>query len=89
MEPFRYVDDDGRAWDVVDFRVIDRRKRTVPFCHRSAEGRAFVPVNRDGPVLLYTFGLVSYHSAERKCLEDQLRFAKAPYASAAERMTRE
>jgi hypothetical protein len=87
MEPgHRFVDDDGREYDLYDFITgADFRRRRVPFNDRKAEARAFVPLD-GGPVLIATFGPTGYHCVERKLVLDQLRFAKPLRASAAERM---
>jgi hypothetical protein len=66
---------------------VERRRRAVPIGDWRSEARAFVPVNRDGPVLVYSFGPVGYRDDLRpKFLEDQLRFAKPLRATAGERM---
>jgi hypothetical protein len=77
MEPYLFTDALGRAWDVFDFKTVAGRKRGVPIGHWSAEARAFVPVGRDGPVLVYPFGPVAYRDDLRpRFLENELRFAK-------------
>lgn len=89
MEPYRFTDSRGRAWDVYDFKIgPDRKRRAVPINHPSSEGRAFVSPDRT-TVLIYTFRLVEYRVTEAKFLEDQLRFAKPLNANAAERMSRD
>jgi hypothetical protein len=85
MDPWPYTDALGRAWHVYDFKVVQGRKRAVPINSWSAEGRAFVAIDT-GAVMIYNFGLVAYHVTEPKILADQLRVAKPPRASAAERM---
>ena len=50
-----------------------------------AEKRAFVPAT-GGTVLIYEFGPVSYHSTEKKLIDDQLRIAKPIDATAGERL---
>jgi hypothetical protein len=73
-----------------DYKVIgfgsEAKKCAVPFGHWSAEARAFVPVNRDGPVTIYPFRAVAYREQSPRILEGQLEFAKPINASAAERM---
>lgn len=92
MEPYSFTDAAGRKWHVFDYRVVasgpDAKKRAVPIGHWSSEARAFVPVNREGPILIYSFGAVAYRDDLRpRFLEDELRFAKPLNASAGERMT--
>ena len=87
MGPFHFVDADGRAWDVFDFRVVDGKRRRIPLCDRRSEGRAFVAEDT-GEVRIYAFGYVAYRSLEPKLLAGDFRFSKPLNASAAERMTR-
>lgn len=83
MEPWPYTDALGRAWHVYDFRSVERRRREVPIGDWRSEARAFVPVKRDGPVLVHSLGPVAYRDDLRaKFLADQLRFAKPIYGSA-------
>jgi len=87
MDPWPYTDALGQAWYVYDFRSVERRRRAVAIGDWRSEARAFVPVNRDGPVLVYAFGPVAYRDDLRpKFLEDQLRYAKPLSATAAQRM---
>jgi hypothetical protein len=88
MQPaYRFVDDEGREFDLYDFSTgPDRRRRRVALNDRSAEARAFVPLD-GGPVLIATFGPTGYHTTDRKLVLDQLQFAKPLNANAAERMT--
>lgn len=93
MEPYPFTDVAGRSWHVFDYRVIgngpDAKKRALPIGDWRAEARAFVPVNRDGPVLVYTFGPVAYRDSppQAKMLENELQFAKPLDATAASRMS--
>ena len=90
MEPYPFVDALGRGWHVYDYRVVgvghDAKKRAVPVGHYSAEARAFVPIGRDAPVLVYAFNVTPYRDTNARTLEGQLRFAKPLNASAAVRM---
>jgi hypothetical protein len=85
---FPFTDGQGRSWLVYDFKTVERRRRGVPVGHWSAEARAFVPVDQQGPVLIYTFGAVAYHEfpPRAKMLENELRFARPLNATAADRM---
>jgi len=88
MKPFLWTDSHGRAWHLYDFRTLERKRRGVPIGDARAEGRAFVPVE-GGPVLVYSFGPVSYRQPLiDKLIEDQLRFAKPFGAPAGQRMDR-
>jgi hypothetical protein len=80
MEPFRFADSSGKQWYIYDFRLVQGRRRAVPVADSRAEARAFVP-SEGGSVLVYKFGLVSYHTTERKLVEDHLRYAKPLDAS--------
>lgn len=91
MDPFPFTDAAGRTWHVFDYIVVGvgqiAKKRAVPIGDYRSEARAFVPVNREGPVLVYSFGAVAYRDDLRpKFLEDELRFAKPLGATAADRM---
>lgn len=83
--PVRYVDANGRAWDVYDFKMVAGRKRRVPINRWDAEARAFVAVD-NGEVRIYK-GYWSYRSTEPKILANELHFSKPLGARAAERMT--
>ncbi len=93
MEPHIFTDVAGRAWEVIDYRIEPRPgqrpvKRRVPLGDWKAEGRAFVPVGREGPVLLHHFGYTAYREPTPKTLNSQLDSAKPATATPAERMQR-
>lgn len=84
-----FTDSAGRRWTVIDYMVPGlpgSKKKRVPISNWRAEGRAFVPVDRDGPVMLYAFDAAPNRYADTRTLEDQLHFAKPVHASAAERL---
>ena len=92
MDASIFTDAAGREWSVIDYRVIPSplgergRKKRVPLVDRRAEGRAFLPIGRDGPVMLHRFGLTPYHDVAPRTLQQQLDVAKPSTATAAERM---
>lgn len=92
MEPtitgFPFVDAAGRAWLVVDYRIVAWKKKRVPISDWRAEGRAFVPDGWEGPVMLHEFGRTPYRETDARTLEANLKFAKPSTATAAERMQR-
>ena len=89
-----FTDAAGRAWSVIDYKVIPSpqgehgKKRRVPLGDWNAEGRAFVPIGREEPVLLYRFGLTPYRDLTPRTLQQQLDLAKPSIATPAERMQR-
>jgi hypothetical protein len=88
MKPYPWTDAQGRTWHLYDWRTVEGKKRGLPMGDRRAEARAFVPAD-GGAVLVYHFGLVSYHEPLTDTLiEGQVRFAKALGASAGDRMSR-
>ncbi len=85
MEPWPYTDALGRAWHVYDVRSVEGRRRAVPIGDWRSEARAFVPVNRVAPILVYSFGPVAYRDDLRaKFLEDQLRCLLVAHKAAEE-----
>jgi len=86
MEPFIYTDASGRQWEVIDFRIVQGRKRRVPLNSWRAEARAFVALDT-GEVRIYS-SLWYYRSTESKLLATELHFSKPLRACAAERMQR-
>ncbi|HTE44281.1 MAG TPA: hypothetical protein VK636_03465 [Gemmatimonadaceae bacterium] len=75
-EVFTFTDDAGLDWAVVDYTGMRDTREPVLLGHPSAEGRAFIPVDRAGPVMIYSLRRVSYRDTERRVLLDQLRFAR-------------
>jgi hypothetical protein len=83
-----FRDSADREWKIVDYRVVDFKKKRVPLGDWRAEGRAFVPIDRDGPVMIHNFGYTPYRDTDNRTLQRQLDVAKPSTASAAERMQR-
>jgi hypothetical protein len=78
----------GRAWSVIDYKVVNGKKKRVALGSWTADGRAFVPSGWDRPVMLRQFISAEYHTTEPKILQGQLNLAKASTATPAERMQR-
>lgn len=87
---FMFTDAAGFSWSVVDFdqHLLTGKKKRRPLGAWDANGRAFVPIGRKAPVMLYEFGRVAYHDTEARTLAAQLAAAKPATATAAERMQR-
>jgi len=86
MEPHLFVDATGRTWQVIDYKVVNGRKKRVALGGGPRRGRAFVPRGWDGPVMLRQFIAAEYHTTEPKVLQVQLNLAKPSTATPAERM---
>lgn len=88
MQPFPFVDARGRAWHVYDYVVTawgsSARKRSLVIGDRKAGCRAFVPVGRQGPVMVYPLDHGSWHGTESRTLESQLYYSKPLNATAGE-----
>ncbi len=88
MQPFPFVDARGRAWHVYDYVVtgwgLSARKRSLVIGDRNAERRAFVPVGRRGPVMVYALNHGAWHGTESRTLESQLYYSKPLNATAGE-----
>jgi hypothetical protein len=72
-----WTDSEGREWEIVDFHRPDLKtaKRLELGSHK-AEGRAFVPREREGPTLIYNFGRIAYRDTGDRTLRNQLAYAK-------------
>jgi hypothetical protein len=70
-----FTDSAGRAWDIYDFRVVNRRRRKVPLGDYRAEARGFVPVD-GGEVMIFRFGIIAYRNTTDRILGQQLAAAK-------------
>jgi hypothetical protein len=64
------------------------KKKRLPLGDWKAEGRAFVPVDRDGFAMLHRLGLTPYHDVGTRTLQQQLDLSKPSTATRAERMQR-
>lgn len=51
-------------------------KRRLAIGDRKAESRAFVPVGRQGAVMVYPFDHGAWHGTESRTLESQLYYSK-------------
>jgi hypothetical protein len=69
-----FTDRNGCTWTFYDYRIVANEKQKVPLNDWTAECRAFE--SKEGTVLVYTFGQVSYRTTEPNVLEGQLLFAK-------------
>lgn len=80
MQPFSFIDTRGRVWHVYDYVVTgwgpSVRRRSLVIGDRNAENRAFVPVGREGPVMIYPLSHGSWHGTESRTLESQLHYSK-------------
>jgi hypothetical protein len=83
-----WSDADGRAWEVVDYHFAGGKRKKIELGHWSAEGRAFVPHQRAGTVLLFEFSRVAYRDTAPRTLAAQFAMAKPVGSTAAERMQR-
>lgn len=79
MRSFRFTDDAGHEWDVIDFKFAGdfKRKKRLPVGDRGADGRAFVPIGRDGPVMLHEFGTIAYRDLKPRTLPPAGRGSEA------------
>ncbi len=77
MEPHLFVDATGRTWQVIDYKVVDGKKKRVAIGSWTAEGRAFVPDGWEGTVRLFPFGHVAYRFVESKVLEERVSALKS------------
>jgi hypothetical protein len=88
MRPFPFVDARGRAWHVYDYVATgwgsSATRRSLAIGDRNAECRAFVPVGRQGPVMVYPLAHGSWHGTESRTLESQLYYSKPLDAPAGE-----
>jgi hypothetical protein len=73
---FTFADDADLDWAVVDYSGTPDTREPMSLGNPNADGRAFIPVDRDGPVLLYHLGRETYRDTERRTLLNQLHFAK-------------
>ena len=88
-----FTDRLGRAWTVVEFRLVNGQRKRVPFRDipmgdALAEGRAFIPAGWQGDVLIYRFSLVVHRGISQRTLQSQLDDAHRVGATPAERMER-
>jgi hypothetical protein len=81
-----FTDASGQSWEVIDFKAEIGRKQRVPLCNWRAEARAFVPVGREGNVMIYAFGAAPARWSDARTLNDQLHFAKPVGSSPGERL---
>jgi hypothetical protein len=90
MQPFEFVDARGRAWHVYDYVVSgwgsSARKHSLVIGDRNAKSRAFVPVGRQGAIMVYALNHGSWHGTESLTLESQLHYSKPLHATAGERL---
>lgn len=73
-------------WEVIDFVGARGARKKVELGHWTGEGRAFIPIDREGPVMLYSFGLVAQRGTDSRNLANLLSNAKPARASAGDRM---
>lgn len=84
-----FTDRAGNRWTVIDFMVPGlpgSKKKRVPISNWRADGRAFVPVEHEAPIMIYVFDAAPNRYADPRCLEGQLQFARPLHASAADRL---
>jgi hypothetical protein len=80
-----FTDAQGRQYEVIDYRVVDRKKKRVPFQDLRSEGRAFVPVGWEGEILIRQFGRIAYRATNPKLLAQDFAQAKPATVPAAQR----
>lgn len=83
-----WTDPTGLAWEIIDWHRPDpagKRKR-LELGAWNSDGRAFVPHERDGDVMIFEFGRIAYRDTSDRNLREQLRCAKRATAKAVERM---
>ncbi len=79
---------------MIDYRVVPSpqgqrgKKKRLPLGDWSAEGRAFAPIDSEGPVMLHHFGYTPDRELTPKILQNQLANAKPSTATPAEPMRR-
>jgi hypothetical protein len=81
-----FTDSTGRVWRVVDYRTFDRTKQRLTVGDRTAEFRAFVPNDLEGPVPVYRFGRGADRTTRLNTLITQLEHAKSLMTLAGERL---
>lgn len=87
MRSYRFTDDAGQVWDVTDYvTTANFKKKRLPIGDFAADGRAFVPVGREGPVMIHRFGFTPYRDVDARTLRAQLELAKPSTATAGERL---
>jgi hypothetical protein len=74
-------DEHGTEWDVIDFHMVDRKKRRVELGDWRSDGRAFVA---NGQVRIYRFGQAAYRTPTPKTLANEFVNSRAPEAVPAE-----
>jgi hypothetical protein len=89
MEPHIFTDAAGRAWSVIDYKVIDGTKKRVALGSWTADDRAFVPDGWEGPVMLRHFIAADSRETQPKVLQGHLSFAKPSTTMPAERIPSE
>lgn len=86
-----FTDRDGHRWTVVEYKMENGKRKRVPFRHLpmgdpSAQGRAFIPADDVGVVLLYRFETFAHRNIEPRTLQQQLDAAHPVHATPRERM---
>jgi hypothetical protein len=84
-----FTDSAGNRWTVIDFYVPGlpgSTKKRVPISNYRAEARAFIPVDREGPIMIYAFDFVAQRGVDVRNLESCLRYAKPLNATPGERL---
>lgn len=80
VQPFSFVDARGGVWHVYDYVVTgwgpSARWRCLVIGDRNAENRAFIPVGRRGPVMVYPLRHGSWRGTESRTLESQVHYSK-------------
>ena len=80
-----WTDPSGLDWEIIDWQIKAGKRKRVTLGDWSAEGRAFVPYNREGQVLLFDFGRIAYRDAADRTLRDQHAHAKPVHLDPARR----
>lgn len=85
-----WTDADGLAWEIIDWHRpgLEGKRKRLPLGSHKAEGRAFVPHERDGTIVIFEFGRIAYRDTKDRTLATQLKGAKPATARAVDRMQR-
>ncbi|HEX3867383.1 MAG TPA: hypothetical protein VHV78_11555 [Gemmatimonadaceae bacterium] len=66
------MDRDRREWDVIDYRMVDRRRKRLRIGDVRAIGRAFMPRGHEHTVMVFAFGAAPERVMDMRVLQSQL-----------------
>lgn len=87
-----WTDPDGHAWDVIEWRFVDGKRKRVTPDQLGAQGKAFIPVGEDAdtrPTLIYQYTeRFDYRDFSEKMLRSQFARAVLPGSTGLEQLRR-